>query len=314
MYRLNARTLREQYKHHLSDFLDWDQKEHCEDWMLFPKNCGTRLSIDEVALSNGELYTVVTNKAAKGRKGSLVAMVAGTKSKDVSKILAKIPVIQRMAVTETTLDMSNAMDWIVRQSFQNSIFVTDRFHVQQLVGEAVQEMRVTERWKVIAEENEVVKACREKKIPYHPEVYTNGDTKKQLLARGRYILFKPEYKWTESQKERAEILFHEFPKLKEAYDLSMQFRGIYEHSANRNAAHQKLHAWYQDVEKAGFDSFITAMESIKSREGTILNYFLHRSTNASAESFNAKLKGFRALVRGVTDREFFLYRIMTFYG
>lgn len=314
MYRLNARTLREQYKHHLSDFLEWDQKEHATDWMLFPQNAGSRLSIDEVALTNGELYTVVTNKAAKSRKGCLVAMVAGTKASDVSDILAKIPVVQRMGVTETTLDMSNAMDWIVRQSFSNTMLVTDRFHVQQLVGEAVQEMRVTERWKAIAEENEAVKACRKQKIPYAPEVYTNGDTKKQLLARGRYLLFKPEYKWTDSQRERALILFREFPKLKTAYDLSMQFRSIYQHSANRNTARQKLHAWYQDVEKTSFDSCITAMESIKSREGTILNFFLHRSTNASAESFNAKLKGFRALVRGVTDREFFLYRIMTFYG
>lgn len=314
MYHLNARTLREQYKHHLSDFLDWDQKEHCEEWMLFEKNCGTRLSIDEVVLSNGELYTVVTNKAAKGRKGTLVAMVAGTKAADVSNVLAKIPVAQRMAVAEVTLDMSNAMDWIVRQSFQNSMLTTDRFHVQQLVGEAVQEMRITERWKAIAEENEAVKQCRAQKIPYQPSVYENGDTKKQLLARGRYLLFKPQYKWTDSQKERAAILFREFPKLKQAYELSMQFRKIYEHAGNRNTAQQKLRAWYGEVENAGFDSFVTAMESIKSREGTILNFFLHRSTNASAESFNAKLKGFRALVRGVTDREFFLYRIMTFYA
>jgi len=30
--------------------------------------------MDETALSNGELYTIVTNKAAKGRKASLVAI------------------------------------------------------------------------------------------------------------------------------------------------------------------------------------------------------------------------------------------------
>ena len=42
---------------------------------------GTHLSIDEVALSQGELYTIVTNKKFKGKKGSLVAIVAGTKSR-----------------------------------------------------------------------------------------------------------------------------------------------------------------------------------------------------------------------------------------
>jgi phosphotransferase system IIA component len=36
---------------------------------LFTENIGTHLAIDEVALS-GELYTIVTNKRAKGKKGS----------------------------------------------------------------------------------------------------------------------------------------------------------------------------------------------------------------------------------------------------
>ncbi|MFH1523115.1 MAG: DDE transposase, partial [Patescibacteria group bacterium] len=35
---------------------------------------------------------------------------------------------------------------------------------------------------------------------------------------------------------------------------------------------------------------------------------------ASAESFNAKLKGFRAIVRGVRDVKFHLFRIAKLYG
>jgi len=42
---------------------------------------GTRLSIDETALSNGELYTIVTNKEAKGRKGVIVSIILGKKAK-----------------------------------------------------------------------------------------------------------------------------------------------------------------------------------------------------------------------------------------
>tara|TARA_B110000238_G_C16048832_1_gene405159 strand:- start:94 stop:228 length:135 start_codon:yes stop_codon:yes gene_type:complete len=43
--------------------------------LLFSENIGEYLSIDETAFTNGELYTIVTNKAAKGKKGALVAMV-----------------------------------------------------------------------------------------------------------------------------------------------------------------------------------------------------------------------------------------------
>ena len=45
--------------------------------------------MDETCLSQGELYTIITNKAAKGKKGSLVAMIKGTKSEDIIDILKK---------------------------------------------------------------------------------------------------------------------------------------------------------------------------------------------------------------------------------
>jgi hypothetical protein len=40
---------------------------------------------------------------------------------------------------------------------------------------------------------------------------------------------------------------------------------------------------------------------------TILYYFDSRSTNASAEPFNAKIKAFRATLIGITDMDFFLF-------
>lgn len=51
---------------------------------------GPYLSIDETSLSDDELYTIVTNKEAKGRKGSIVAIVRGTKAEDVIEVLLRI--------------------------------------------------------------------------------------------------------------------------------------------------------------------------------------------------------------------------------
>ncbi|QHI39276.1 hypothetical protein IMCC3317_46860 [Kordia antarctica] len=59
------------------------------------KNIGAYISIDETAFSNGDLYTIVTNKKAKGKKGAIIAMVKGTKAETVIKILHKIPLKQR---------------------------------------------------------------------------------------------------------------------------------------------------------------------------------------------------------------------------
>lgn len=243
-----------------------------------------------------------------------MAMVRGIKSDNVSAVLNKIPSKQRMKVKEATLDMSNAMDAIIKKSFPNATIVTDRFHVQQLVSNALQEVRIGLRRKALKEENEAIKQARKEKKPYKPKTYENGDTKKQLLARSRYLLFKPSSKWSNQQKERATILFREFPELKKAYEISMMFRNCYEHSKSIQEAKQKLDNWYKKVEEKNIEPFLLASETIRLHETTILNYFINRSTNASAESFNAKLKGFRALVKGVRDKKFFLFRVAKLYG
>ena len=85
------------------------------------------MSIDETSLSNGELYTILTNKAAKGRKGTIVAMVAGTKAETVIEIIEKIPLKQRNLVTEITLDMAGNMGLIAKKCFLNATRFTDRF-------------------------------------------------------------------------------------------------------------------------------------------------------------------------------------------
>ena len=298
----------------MSGFKDWDQKDHAEEWIIFPENIGKQLSLDEVALTNGELYTVLTNKEFHGKKRALVAMVQGTRSKDVAAVLAKIPEWERAKVKEITLDMADSMNNIVGYSFPNATAVTDRFHVQQLVSEAIQEIRITFRKEAIRGENEQIKLAKKEGKRYQPKIFENGDTKKQLLARSRYLLFKSQGKWHEQQQKRAVILFQEFPELKSAYELSMMFRNCYENSHSIEEAEENFNKWFRKVEEKNIDSFTVAAESISLHKKTILNYFINRSTNASAESFNAKLKNFRTVVRGVRDKKFHLFRVAKLYS
>lgn len=64
--------------------------DHADRWMLFADNIGPHLAIDESCLSNGELYTFITNLDRHGHEGCLVAVVAGTKSEDVIQVLKQI--------------------------------------------------------------------------------------------------------------------------------------------------------------------------------------------------------------------------------
>lgn len=306
--------MEEQYRDYLSDFFTWDQLENAEEWILFEKNIGPNLSIDETALSQGELYTIVTNKDAKGKKGAIVAMIKGTQSENVRAILEKIPLRKRNTVKEITLDMAATMEKIARFTFPKAKLVTDRFHVQKLVYDAVQEMRIKYRWKAIEQENKEIELSKEVKQKYVPEILANDDTLKQLLARSRYLLFKPQSKWTQSQWRRGEILFERYPDLEKAYHLALQLGNIFNGCKDKGIAFTKLAQWYNRVENAGFESFNIAARSIEAHYLTILNYFDNRSTNASAESFNAKIKAFRATFRGVKNISFFLFRLSNIYA
>ena len=306
--------MQQQYKNHISDYSGWDQREHAADWILYPQNIGTHLSIDETSLSNDELYTIVTNKAAKGRKGALVAMIKGTKAEDIIEVLKKIPDRSRRQVEEVTLDMAANMNLVVQRCFREAKRVTDRFHVQKLACDAAQEIRIKYRWEALDEENAQIRKARTEKAVFVSEVLENGDTLKQLLARSRYLLFKHKDKWTASQKQRGRLLFERYPKLKQAYDLSFKLGVIYRNCSSWQQAYKRLALWYQDVELANIDSFRTVSKTLETHYESILNFFNNRSTNASAESFNAKIKAFRSSSRGVRDIPFFLFRLANIYA
>jgi transposase len=298
----------------MSEFTNWDQKSHAKDYLLFPENIDEHLSIDETSMSQGELYTIVTSKSAKGKKGSIVAMIIGTKADVVIEVLNKIPKEKRDAVTEITLDMANSMKLIARKSFVNAVQVTDRFHVQKLVLEALQDIRIKHRWEAIDKENQAISEAKEKKKSYISPVFTNGDSPKQLLARSRYVLYKSQEKWTPKQKQRADILFEHYPDIEKAYKLSQGLKLIFNQEIIKDVARVKLAKWYNDVENSGFKAFNIVSNTIQLNYDTILNYFKNRSTNASAESFNAKIKAFRSQFRGVKNIEFFLYRLTKIYA
>lgn len=311
---MDGKLLEEQYRTQLSNFHSWDQLEHAQDWILFGDNIGEYLSIDETSLSNGELYTVITNKEAKGKKGALLAMIKGVGYEAVKDVLLKIPEHKRKKVKEITMDMAAAMEKIAKACFPKAMLVTDRFHVQQLASDAVQQMRIELRWEAIEQENKEYDLAREVGKPFVAHILENGDTPKQLLARSRYLLFKSQNKWTPKQAHRAEILFARYPKLEIAYKLSRELSSIYSNTNVKGIGFSKLAKWYDKVESSGFKSFNTVARTIQNHYLTILNFFERRSTNASAEAFNAKIKGFRRMFRGVNNIAYFLFRLSNIYA
>lgn len=76
----------------------------------------------------------------------------------------------------------------------------------------------------------------------------------------------------------------------------------------------KLAHWFKEVEESVFKAFSVLRKTIMNHYNEILNYFERRSTNASAQSFNAKIKNFRIQLRGVRDKTFFLFRLSKLFA
>ena len=314
MYGVDGDNLSRWYKHYISDYEEWEQRYHAMEYVLFKENLGEYLSMDETALSQGELYTIITNKSAHGGKGSLVAMMHGTKSEDIIYYLSKLPRHKRLKVKEITIDLSPSMRLIAKRAFPNATIVSDRFHVQKLMNEAISDLRVDYRWQAIDQENQEIAFAKELGRKFIPNVFSNGDTRRQLLARSRHIVMKHFSKWTDSQKRRAEILFREYPAIEEAYRVSIKLTDIFNTRCHKEVALTKLARWYEEVERLNCKYFNSVIQTMQNNYATIANYFENRSTNASAECFNAKVKAFRNQFRGVKDIPFFIYRLKTIFA
>lgn len=323
---LKGQTLRKQYKEKISGYRNWNQLEHAEEYMLYPENLGSDMSLDETCLSNGDVYTILTNKAAHGGKGTVAAMIRGVATDVVSSVLKKIPLSKRLKVKTVTTDLSSAMMLTVRKTFPGASLINDRFHVQQLISEAVDQLRIRHRWEVLEAENKAIREHRARRKAaktkeereligqWEPERMDNGETLPQIMARSRHIVLKHESNWNEQQRQRAKILFAKFPDLETAYNLFLKLVEIFNKKSTPAVARLNMAKWYNDVEAFGDNQFNKVLETFENHNTTIINYFEQRLTNASAESFNAKIKAFRTQFRGVGDIKFFMFRLATLYS
>ena len=348
-YMINSSTFAKRYKDTLSDFETWEQKEHASEWILLPQNVGKEYGIDETSLQ-GELYTIVHNKDAHGRKGSIIAVVKGTNPADVLRVLMQLPADKREMVESITMDLSDCIRAIAREAFPKAIAIRDCFHVVKRGGEGCEEIRLRLKREAIKELNKKKadfrkylerlatqrksyrkrmkakhgknwkKSKRGKKpqrlnTRFEPPKLKNGETLVEALTRCRKQLSMSREKWSLTQENRAKILFELYPKLEEAYNLINSLRAVFRNKElTKETAKEKLGEWYEKVAACTLREIKSVRDTIKFYEDEILNYFIKRQTNASAESLNSKVKCFRAQVKGVRDIPFFMYRLATVLG
>ena len=280
--------------------------------ILEEKNLGKQMAIDEKQI-NGTVYTILSN-----RKTNKIALMASTlKTKHLMKLLSNFSIEKRMEVESLTRDMASNYDWLGRQAFMNAYHVIDKFHIIKNVMEQLQSVRIRYRQEALAKRREI----KETKQKYKEQIFANGDTTLQLLAHSRGLLFSMPNKWSEQQKERAEILFKNYPELKQAYRLVLKFRrwftppnGKTTYSKTREKKKEKLIELISQFKQSGIEEMKNIAYLLQKNLSQILHYFIEKETNAKAEALNRNLQRFININFGTRNIDFFLYRIKLYFA
>jgi len=292
-------------------------------------NFGFHMAIDEKQIGH-DFYSIMSN-----RESGKLAMIAKTmKYNELNSIFYSHPSVASKVKT-LTRDFSNLYKKVGNEIFNKSIQIGDKFHIIKNLMDAHQSIRIRYKQKELtdkrkaylafkSEEKERKKVCEQRgilfkksKFNYKQKRYSNGETKLELLARGRYLLYKYDNKWSEKEKERAKILFRLFPEIEIAYKLSCEFRDFMSRkNIGKSYLHMssKLNNWYKKVEKADISEMLNFQTMVETNEEYIMNYFIDGETNALAEGLNSKIQRFITSNNGTRDKDFFFFRLDNYYA
>ncbi len=287
--------------------------------ILEPDNMGEHMAVDEKYI-NGEFYTLLTN----GQTGKIALMAATTKASDLAQVMPQFG-DKRFDVRIISRDLAPNYDWFGREQFMNAAHVADKFHVIKNGFEALQDLRIYYRQRLLTKRREAYDEFKKKKkenpelkFDYKEPKLKNGETHRQILARGQYLLYKKQSQWSESQNKRAELLFHHYPDLKKAHSRICEFRAWYakenilKEGRNLCRIRTELEHWYQMVELDDITEMLNFKHLVERNSGAILNYFCTGASNAIAESNNAKIQNLLNQNKGVKNLDFFYFRLKNF--
>ncbi len=324
---VHASKLYRWYKHLLSDYKRQQARGelHKHDLVLpggetvgvpilEPKHLGQQMAVDEKHI-DGEFYTVLTNKTT----GKIAMLAQTVRHQHLADILQPY-LHSRYEVNVLTRDLANTYDWLGRTCFPNAVQVADKFHIIRQALDQLQAHRLGYRQERLLKRRQAWKQhkleAKGQPFRYNEPRLENGETHLELLARGRYVLYKFPNQWSQSQKERAQVLFRHYPSIKTAYRLICSFRRWYRKEFvgdPRPTITNRLQTWYAKVDQADIME-ITAFKALVERhQGVIINYFEQGHTNALAEATNKKINTFIRNNQGVKDKDFFFFRIKNYF-
>ena len=226
------------------------------------------ICVDETSFKKGQSYVTIISDAGKRR---VIDVEDGRDAATVEKFSYKLEAKGGDCGKIRTYisDMSAAYESARDMCFPNATQVIDKFHVKQLMLQALDEVRREEQGKSFS---------RSKKS-------------------GKKILMIPESRLTEHQQERINMLSKQYPKTGRAYRMVQVLDEMYKCTKpeDAEAVFDRMISW---LRRSRLEPMKKVAKSLKQRKSTILAYFQYRVTNAIAECINSLIQAAKRKARG----------------
>ena len=173
-----------------------------------------------------------------------------------------------------TCDMSLGFRKGIKNNFQNSHVVIDKFHVIKHANEGVDEVR-----KMESKEN-------------------------GLLRRTKYIWLKNESSLTDKQREKKESLLKKRLRTGRAYAMRVALQDVYS-EVSREGAESRLKKLCSWMMHSRLEPMKKLTKMLREHWEEILNYFDYPYTNAILEGMNSIIQNIKCRARGFRNDEYF---------
>ncbi|MFQ5741901.1 MAG: ISL3 family transposase [Acidobacteriota bacterium] len=222
-----------------------------------------RIGVDEFSYRRRHRYvTVIVDQDT----GEVVWVEKGHGAKALKRFFRVLGKEGRKKIELVSIDMAAGYKKAVRDHLRNAQIVFDRFHVQRVVGNALDEMRR--------------ELLREKR----------GTPEGKRLFKSRFALLRRWFRTREEEEEKLEEIRTSNQKLYRGYMIYQDFADVLD-IPDPAEAQKALKRWMAWAARSRLRPFVKAGQTIRKHLDGILLYFRSgRMTNARVEGINNRIR------------------------
>ena len=243
------------------------------------------VGFDEKSFKRGQSFV---SHMCDLRGARVLEVVEGRDQEAARRLWQSLPEEVSSRIEDAVMDMSAGFAAAARMEAAHARVTFDKFHVVAHLNKAVDQVRREEHKELRAEGDDILKGQRQ------------------------LFLFNPQ-NLGEEQAGHLEALLKANLKAGQAWAFKELFSEFW-NQPDRASGGAFLRQWCSRVKKTRLNALKKVVAMIERHFEGLLNYFVHRLTNALCEGFNSKIQQLKSAARGF--RSFWNYRtrILFFLG